>query len=98
MRQEIVGHLRDPVAHLLAAEVDGLADDVGVELLALGDDGGKHRGTDRAAEVAHHVGDAGSRGRILRRDAAERDVLSGASVSAWPTARTMLGMKSWSPE
>jgi hypothetical protein len=33
-----------PVAHFLAAEHDRLADDVGMELLALGDDAGEHRG------------------------------------------------------
>ena len=73
MRHEVVGQRRDAIAHFLAAEIDGLADDVGMKLLALGDDGGEHGGADGAAEVAHHVGDAGSGGGILRRHAAERD-------------------------
>src|SRR5215472_587348 len=49
--REVIGHRGDPVAHLLAAEVDGLADDVGMKLLALGHDGGEHGGADGAAEV-----------------------------------------------
>ena len=44
--------------NLLAAERHRLADDVGVELLALGDHGGEHSGADRAAEIAQHVADA----------------------------------------
>ena len=39
MRHEIVGHGRDPLSHFLAGEIDGLADDVGVELLTFGHDG-----------------------------------------------------------
>src|SRR5258708_38503415 len=38
MCHEEVRHLRNPVADLLASERDRLADDIGMELLALGDD------------------------------------------------------------
>ena len=52
MRQEILGQMVDPLAHLLAVDRDGLADDVGVELLALGEDRAEHGRADCAAEVA----------------------------------------------
>ena len=35
VRQEVVRYLGNPLAHLIAIERHGLADDVGVELLAL---------------------------------------------------------------
>jgi hypothetical protein len=66
MVHEITGCLRDPVTDFLPAERDLLADDVGVELFTLGDDGSQHRGADRATEVAQHVADAGRRRRVLR--------------------------------
>src|SRR5271166_610752 len=52
MRREVVGQGLDPLPHLVPGERHRLADDVRVELLALGDDGGKRRRPDRAAEIA----------------------------------------------
>jgi hypothetical protein len=63
---EVVGQFSDPGTHVLTAEVDRLADNVGMKLLALGDDGRKNRGADRPAEVMHHAGDAGRCSHILR--------------------------------
>jgi hypothetical protein len=59
--QEEVRRLGNPGAHFLAAERDRLADNVGVELFTLGDDGGQHRSADGATEIAQHVADAGCR-------------------------------------
>src|SRR4029453_3800867 len=53
-------------ASCVRSERDRLADDVGVELLALSDHGGEHRSADRAAEIAEHVADARSRRGVLR--------------------------------
>ena len=61
VRQEIVGQSGDPLATSSAVERHRLADDIGMELLALGENGGERRGADRAAEIAQHVGEA--RGR-----------------------------------
>jgi hypothetical protein len=60
MCQEEVGHLFDPGADFLAAEMNGLADDVGVELLALGYDGGEERGADGSG-VGHSLSAIDSR-------------------------------------
>jgi hypothetical protein len=51
MRHEIAGHLVDPLAHRLARERHRLADDVGMELLALGDDRRQSRRADGTPKV-----------------------------------------------
>ena len=50
-----------------------MADDVGVELLALDENGRQRRGADRAAEIAQHVRQARRRARFARRDAGRGD-------------------------
>jgi hypothetical protein len=56
VRHEIGGHLIEPAPHLVPCQRDRLADDVRVELLALGEDRAERRRADRAAQVPHHVG------------------------------------------
>src|SRR5262249_37873377 len=57
--EEIIRQGVDALPHFVAIERHRLADDVRVELFALGQHGGKRRRADRAAEIAHHVGETG---------------------------------------
>ena len=65
--------LGDALARLVAIERHRLADDVGMELLALGQNGGERRRADGAAEIAQHVGQARGGARFARRDAGGGD-------------------------
>ncbi|MCY1289944.1 hypothetical protein D9M70_390600 [compost metagenome] len=73
MGHEVLGQIADAVTDLVAGKRDGLADDVGMELLPLGQHGRERGRSNRAAEIAQHVRQAGGGGRVARRDAGGRD-------------------------
>jgi len=53
--QEIVRQLREATPRRLVEQRNRIGQHVGVELLALGDEGLQYGDTDGAAEIAHHV-------------------------------------------
>src|SRR3981189_3476272 len=57
----------------VAIERHGLTDNVGMELLAFGDDRRQGRRANRAAEITEHVEEAGSIAGILGSNAEHRD-------------------------
>src|SRR5262249_26689357 len=81
-------------------------DDVGVKLLALGQDGGEHRRADGTAEVAQHAGQAGGRacltaGEPLRHGQAPPTCVDRVSVAPYSNrAKTKCRSIQWnsSPE
>ena len=92
MRHEVLRQLVDPLAHFVAVERDRLADDVRMELLALGQDRRRAspcrpRRRDCAACWTGPMRRAASLGAMP----AVVIAVIGVSTSAWPMARTMFG-------
>src|SRR5262249_24703084 len=77
VRKEVIGQIRDAVPGRFEIERHRMADDCGMILIDVCDDGADDGGANGAAQIAQHVREAGSSACILWRDSPGGDDAKG---------------------